>query len=65
MKTQEKLIKFLKEKLVDAEQERDKWHNESLTDNRCFVKGEVEYQRGKINMIRQTLLFLKEDETEN
>jgi len=62
MKTQEELVKFLKEKLGESEKERDKWHNKSLTDERDCVKCEVEYQRGKIDAIRQTLVFLKEDE---
>jgi len=62
MKNHQELIEFLKVKLEESEQERDKWFELSRTDERDFVKGEVNYHRGKINMIRHVLIFLNESE---
>jgi len=60
MKNLEEINEFLNSQLTECELERDKWFDISREDERCFVKGEVEYQRGKINMIRHLQQFLKE-----
>lgn len=60
MKNIEEINEFLNSQLAECELERDKWFDLSRTDERSFIKESVEYQRGKINMIRILQQFLKE-----
>jgi len=61
MKNIEELKEFLNSQLTECELERDRWFGLSRVDERSFIKESVEYQRGKINMIRHLQQFLKEN----
>lgn len=56
-------MKNIYEKCLDelqiAEKERDKWHQKSLSDERCFIREEISYQRGKINTLRHILSLIE------
>lgn len=63
MKSQLELLEYLKNKLADCEALRDKWHDMSLNDDRGFIREELSYYRGQINVIRILLTFLNDETT--
>ncbi len=63
MKSKFELVEFLNNKLAECEVQRDKLHDMSLIDERPFIREDLSYERGQINLIRHLLFFLNDEAT--